>query len=116
MDGPLKPLWRDITRSKVGGLDSFTPTPDCDTTVTEAVSLWPEKRLRLNFPSSVHLESPARIRAVADEILAAAGHTGCLQIQISENVPPSVRRTSFLSITDAIEAFGTPWELQALSV
>jgi hypothetical protein len=108
MDGLLKPLWRDIARSRVGGLDSFTPAPDCDTTVAEAVSLWPEKRLWLNFPSSVHLESPARIRAVADEILAAAGHTGRLQMQISENVPPGVWRTSFPIIADAIEAFGTP--------
>ena len=33
MDGMLKPLWKDIARSRVGGLDSFTPTPDCDTTV-----------------------------------------------------------------------------------
>ena len=108
MDGLLKPLWRDIARSKVGGLDSFTPTPDCDTSAAEAVALWPEMRLWLNFPSSVHIEPPARIRAVADEILAAAGHSGRLQIQISENVPPGVWRTSFPIIAEAIEAFGKP--------
>ena len=108
MDGMLKPLWPAIARSRVGGLDSFTPAPDCDTTVAEAVSLWPEKRLWLNFPSSVHLESPTRICATADEILAAAGHTGRLQIRIPENVPPDVWRTSFPIIAEAIEAFGTP--------
>ncbi len=108
MDGLLKPLWQDIARSRVGGLDSFTPTPDCDTSAAEAVALWPEKRLWLNFPSSVHIEPPARIRAVADDILAAAGHSGRLQIQISENVPPGVWRTSFPIIVEAIEAFGMP--------
>jgi hypothetical protein len=108
MDGLLKPLWPDITRSLVGGLDSFTPTPDCDTTVAEAVTLWPDKRLWINFPSSVHLENPARIRATAEEILAAAGHSGRLQIQVSENVPLNVWRTSFPIIAEAIEAFGTP--------
>jgi hypothetical protein len=108
MDGLLKPLWKDIARSRVGGLDSFTPVPDCDTTVEEAVALWPEKRLWLNFPSTVHLAGPAEIRAEADKILAAAGHTGRLQIQISENVPLNVWRTSFPIIVEAIEAFGGP--------
>jgi hypothetical protein len=56
----------------------------------------------------VHIESPARIRAVADQILAEAGHSGRLQVQISENVPPGVWRTSFPIIADAIEAFGKP--------
>lgn len=108
MDGLLKPLWQDIAHCQVGGLDSFTPTPDCDTTVEEAVALWPEKRLWLNFPSSVHLAPRDQIRATADQILAAAGHTGRLQIQVSENVPPDVWRTSFPAIVEAIESFGAP--------
>lgn len=108
MDGMLKPLWHDIARSGVGGLDSFTPVPDCDTSVSEAVAMWPDKRLWVNFPSSVHLASPDIIRATADEILAEAGHTGRLQIQVSENVPLDVWQTSFPIIIEAIEAFGTP--------
>lgn len=43
MDGLLKPLWKDIAASKVGGLDSFTPVPDCDTSVAEALAQWPDK-------------------------------------------------------------------------
>jgi len=108
MDGMLKPLWKDIARSRVGGLDSFTPTPDCDTTVAEAVAMWPEKRLWLNYPSSVHLAPPAEIRATADQILADAGHTGRLQIQISENVPLDRWRIGLPVIAEAIEAFGKP--------
>jgi hypothetical protein len=108
MDGMLKPLWGEIARSRVGGLDSFTPTPDCDTSVPDAVAMWPDKRLWVNFPSSVHLASPEVIRATADAILAAAGHTGRLQIQVSENVPLDVWRTSYRVIADAIETFGEP--------
>ncbi len=108
MDGLLKPLWVDIARGRVGGLDSFTPTPDCDTSVGEAVRLWPEKRLWVNFPSSVHIESPAVIRATVEEILAQAGRTGRLQIQVSENVPLDAWPASFPIITDAIAAFGAP--------
>jgi len=108
MDGDLKPLWEAIADSRVGGLDSFAPAPDNDTSVAEAVALWPDKRLWVNFPSSVHLQPVDRVRAQADEILAAAGHTGRLQIQISENVPPGVWRTSLPSIVEAIEGFGAP--------
>jgi len=108
MDGDLKPLWRAIAESKVRGLDSFAPWPDNDTTPAQAVALWPEMRLFLNFPSSAHLEKPEAIRAHAERILAEAGHSGRLQIQISENVPPGIWRKSFPEIVGAIEAFGPP--------
>jgi hypothetical protein len=107
-DGDLKPLWEAIADSKIGGLDSFSPAPDNDTTVAEAVALWPDKRLWVNFPSSVHLRSYDEVRAEAEAILEAGGHTGRLQIQVSENVPHGVWRTSLPAIIDAIEAFGTP--------
>jgi hypothetical protein len=89
-------------------LDSFAPAPDNDTTVAEAVALWPDMRLFINFPSSQHLLPAEGVRAQAEEILAAAGHTGRLQIQVSENVPHAVWRTSMPAIAEAIEAFGRP--------
>ncbi len=108
MDGDLKPLWQVISDSKVGGLDSFAPAPDNDTTVAEAVALWPGMRLFVNFPSSQHLLPIEGVRARVEEILAAAGHTGRLQIQVSENVPHAVWRTSMPAIAEAIESFGKP--------
>jgi hypothetical protein len=108
MDGDLKPLWQAITECKVGGLDSFAPAPDNDTTVAQAVAMWPDKRLFINFPSSVHLRPVDQVRAEAETILAAAGHTGRLQIQLSENVPLGVWRTSLPAIAAAIDAFGRP--------
>lgn len=106
MDGDLKPLWQEIAASKVGGLDSFAPAPDNDTTVAQALSLWPDKCLWVNFPSSVHLRSYDEVRAVAEEMLAVGGQSGRLQIQISENVPYAVWRTSLPAIVDAIDAYG----------
>jgi hypothetical protein len=108
MDGDLKPLWSAIAESRVGGIDSLSPAPDNDTPVAQAVSMWPEMRLWVNFPSSRHLCTYDEVRAEAEAILAAGGHTGRLQIQISENVPHHAWRTSFAAIADAIEAFGTP--------
>lgn len=108
MDGNLKPLWRAIADSKLAGLDSFSPPPDNDTTVAQAVALWPEKRLFINFPSSLHLQPADQVYAEAMKILEAAGHTGRLQIQISENVPPFVWKTSLPQIIRAIQDFGPP--------
>ncbi|NLD73946.1 MAG: hypothetical protein GX649_14690 [Chloroflexi bacterium] len=107
-DGDLRPLWGLLAASKVGGLDSLAPAPDNDTSVADAARLFPEKRLFVNFPSSQHLLPAEGVRAVADEILAAAGHTGRLQIQLSENVPPTTWRTSLPAIAEAVEAFGRP--------
>ena len=108
MDGDLKPLWTAISESKVGGIDSLAPTPDNDTSVAQAIAMWPDMRLFVNFPSSVHLRSAEDVRAEASQILQAAGHTGRLQIQISENVPHFAWRASLPAIAEAIEAFGEP--------
>ncbi|NLE45319.1 MAG: hypothetical protein GX620_11410 [Chloroflexi bacterium] len=108
MDGDLKGLADDIARCKIGGLDSYSPPPDNDMPVADAVTLWPEKRLWMNFPSSVHLRTPAVVRAAADEILQIAGHTGRLWIQISEDVPPGRWRVTFPIIDEAIRDFGRP--------
>jgi len=108
MDGDLKPLWEAIGESGVGGIDSFSPPPDNDTSAGQAVAMWPRMRLFLNFPSSVHLAPPEKVYAKAMEILQEAGHTGRLQIQISENVPPGVWRSSYPQIVRAIADFGPP--------
>jgi hypothetical protein len=105
MDGNLKPLWQAIASSRIGGLDSFSPTPDNDTSVAEAIAMWPEKRLFVNFPSSVHLRSYDEVRAEAERILEAGGHTGRLEIQFSENVPFFAWRNSFAAIADAVDEF-----------
>jgi len=102
MDGDLKPLWAAIGESAVRGLDSMSPPPDNDTRVGDALAHWPDMRVCINFPSSVHLAEPETIYAATERILAEGGHTGRLQIQVSENVPPGVWRTSFPQIVKAI--------------
>jgi len=105
MDGELRPLWDAIGESRVGGIDSFPPAPDNDTTVAEARAMWPQMCLWVNFPSSCHLRDYAGVRAVAERILEEDGRSGFLQIQISENVPKGAWRTSCRAIAAAIDAF-----------
>lgn len=108
MDGDLEPLWAAITDSGVRGLDSLSPPPDNDTSVGQAAELWPQMRIWANYPSSVHLAAPQVVYDQTARMLEEAGHTGRLQIQISENVPPGMWRKSFPEIVRAIEEFGAP--------
>ncbi|NLF01437.1 MAG: hypothetical protein GX601_10725 [Anaerolineales bacterium] len=108
MDGDLRLLWEAISESRVDGIDSFSPAPENDTSVAQAVEMWPHMRLWVNFPSSVHIQPYEVVRAVADNLLAQGGHTGRMQLQISENVPLAVWPVSFTAIADAIDAFGKP--------
>lgn len=108
MDGDLKPLWPQIGASRVQGIDSLSPPPDNDTSVGQAHALWPEMRLCPNFPSSMHLAEPEAIYAQARAMLDQAGHSGRLQIQISENVPPGRWRVSYPEIVRAVRDFGAP--------
>jgi len=109
-DGDLKSLWTAIGESRVRGLDSMSPPPDNDTGVADAMALWPEMRVSPNFPSSVHLMAPEAVYRHAMQILEEGGRRGRLQIQISENVPPTVWRTTFPEIVRAIHNFGGAWQ------
>jgi len=108
MDGDLKPLWSAIGESRIGCLDSLSPPPDNDTSAGEAAAMWPDMRLFVNFPSSVHLGGADAVYRRARHILEEAGRTGRLWIQISENVPPGRWRETFPAIARAIEDFGAP--------
>jgi hypothetical protein len=108
MDGDLKPPANAIGASRVAGIDSLSPPPDNDTSVEDALSLWPDMPLLVNFPSSVHLADSATIYEQAARILEEGGHSGRIQIQISENTPPDVWRKSYPPILQAIADFGAP--------
>ncbi len=105
MDGDLKPLWNAIKHSRVRVIDSMSVPPDNDTSVADAISNWPETRLLVNFPSSVHLKSPAEIYQKTIEILNQGGKSGRMWIQISENMPPGAWKKSYPEIVRAIKDF-----------
>jgi len=103
MDGDLKPLWRAVADSPVRIIDSFSPPPDNDTSVADARREWPEMRLGVNYPSSVHLADEETIYLTAREILEQDGGAGRTWIQISENLPPGAWRKSYPQIVRAVK-------------
>jgi hypothetical protein len=103
MDGDLKPLWQAVRESPVTIIDSFSPPPDNDTSVADARREWPEMRLGVNYPSSVHLADEETIYRIAREIVEQDGGAGRTWIQISENVPPNAWRKSYPQIVRALQ-------------
>ncbi|MGQ9640480.1 MAG: hypothetical protein ACUVUB_08615 [Candidatus Bathyarchaeia archaeon] len=53
MDGRLKALARLISESKIDIVEAFTPPPMGDISTDEALSMWRDKHIWINFPSTV---------------------------------------------------------------
>lgn len=55
MDGRLGPLANAIAKTKLNVIEAFTPPPMGDFAVDQALSLWKDKSLWINYPMSVYL-------------------------------------------------------------
>ena len=76
-----------VAASRLDFVEAFTPPPDCNVTVAAARAAWPDKRLWINFPSSVHLQSEEVIREATLEILRQAGDRKGFLMGVTEDVP-----------------------------
>jgi len=91
-----------VARSKIDLIEAFTPPPDCDMSVAQARAAWPDKTLWINFPSSVHLGAPERIREVTREILDQAAGMNRFLIGVTEDIPQHVVLRSLTVIAETI--------------
>lgn len=103
-DGDVKILAPQIARSGLDFLESFSPPPDNDMPLSEAVKVWPNMSFFINFPSSVHLDTPEKIYETAMEIMKVCQGRK-MWIQASESVPPGVWKKSYPEIIRAVEQF-----------
>jgi hypothetical protein len=95
----------DIAGSRLDFVEAFTPPPDCPVSVAQARRLWPEKRLWMNFPGSVFLESDQRIRQATFEILEQAGDRRGFLMGVTEDVPAAHIVRGFSAVLDAIRDY-----------
>jgi hypothetical protein len=96
-------LWAaDVAACALDYVEAFTPAPDTDMTLDDALAAWPDKVLWINFPSSMHLVSLERIRQTARQIVAAARDTGRIILGITEDVPPDRWQENLLAISEVI--------------
>ena len=110
MDGNNAPWKHLLAESGLHYVEAFTPAPDTDMTLEEALEAWPDKILWINFPSSVHLRPAGDVRRVTRELLdvaaADAGRCGRnrLIIGITEDIPPDRWQESLTAISEEIDA------------
>jgi hypothetical protein len=106
LDANMRSLVPAVAGSSIDVVEAFTPLPTCDVSVAEARRAWPGKVLWINFPSSVHLQSPDRIRQQTLNLLAEAAPGERFLIGVTEDIPESAWRTSLDAICQTIMEHG----------
>jgi hypothetical protein len=92
-----------IAQLPIDFIESFTPPPDCDMTISEARRVWPGKTLYCNFPATVHHGGPAAVRSLVRELMAEATPGAGFLLGVLENVP---RNDTMVTLAQAVWEFG----------
>lgn len=93
-------LWaKEVAASALDYVEAFTPAPDTDLSVAQALEAWPDKVLWINYPSSVHLASDEQVERTTRRILKEAAPGDRLIIGITEDMPKHRWQQSMLAIS-----------------
>ena len=103
LDGNNRPWAHLVAESGLDYVEAFTPAPDTDMTLAEALTAWPDKVLWINFPSSIHVASIERIEEVTRDLIDEAGDTNRLIIGITEDIPEDRWQENLLAISRVID-------------
>jgi len=104
-DGDLAPLHDKIRDSAITALESYTPPPDTDTSVKQALMIRENMRLFMNFTSSVHVRSEREVYSHAMHLLEEAAPSGRVWMQLSEDIPPGRWKTNIPMLLQAIDDY-----------
>ena len=106
LDGNNK-VWADlVAKSGLDYIEAFTPAPDCDMTLKEALDIWSDKVLWINFTSSAHLRSDEGVETETHKLLKESAPGDRLIIGITEDIPPQRSHGSLLAISRTINKYG----------
>lgn len=87
LDGNNHHLAPLIAETSLDFIESFTPYPETDLTITDAKQIWPDKALQIHFPSSVHLGGKIKIEEVSEAYLRQAAPGNGFIVGVSEDLP-----------------------------
>ena len=105
LDGNNK-IWADlIAKSPSDYIEAFSPHPDTDMEFEEAYTLWKDKILWINFPSSLHLASEEKIKETTFKFIETAKNDFRLIIGITEDIPKERWQKNLLLISEIIDKF-----------
>lgn len=92
--------------SAIDCIEAFTPPPDCDLSVAHARSVWHDKVLWVNFPTSVLLEPVAEIESTTRQLLRESASGIRFMLGVTENLPQDRWQEGLLAILRVINAEG----------
>ena len=95
-----------IGGSEIDYVEAFTPRPDSDMGVAEAMTAWPGKVLWLHFPSSVQVMGTPAVERTTRQFLYEAAPGDRLVVGITEAVPPQNWRENFVTILKVLNEEG----------
>jgi hypothetical protein len=95
-----------IGRTSLDLIESFTPPPDCSLGLGEALGLWSDKVIQINFPSSLHLGGPKVVEKAAVDIIREAGQVGRFIVGVSEDISEGGVNT-LIPLAKAVYEHGT---------
>ncbi len=96
-----------IGRAKIDYIEGFTPPPDGDLGIAQALHAWPEKVLWINFPPSLHLEPIAEVEAAVRRLLGEADSGRRVLIGIFGSGPAGHWRDNCAAIARALAEAGS---------
>ena len=103
LDGNNK-LWaKAVADSGLDYIEAFTPAPDTDLSLADALAAWPDKVIWVNFPSSLHLASIETIEAATRQLIRDAAPGNRLIIGITEDIPQDRWQQNMLAISRVID-------------
>jgi hypothetical protein len=106
MDGMMRSLVDCVAKLELDVIEAFTPPPDGDLPLAEARAAWKDKVIWINFPSSLHLAEPERIREMTRELLKGVTPGDRILFGVTENIPHHSWRQSLRAITEAMNEYG----------
>ncbi|MFC1677085.1 uroporphyrinogen decarboxylase family protein [Planctomycetota bacterium] len=106
-DGRMKVLAQALANSDIDIIEAFCPVPDGDMEMAEARKIWKDKIIWINFPTPVHLLSPAKIAAHVRKILREVAPGEKFLLGITEDIPDKIWEISLPIISKVLkgEAF-----------
>jgi hypothetical protein len=96
--------WADLVAgSGLDYVEAFTPAPNSDMTLTDALAAWPDKVVWANFPSSLHLADNAVITAAARSLVREAAPGNRFILGVTEDIPEQHWRRSLAAISRGLD-------------
>lgn len=100
-------LWAEaVAGSDLDYIEAFTPAPDTDMSVADALEAWPNKVLWINFPSSLHLFPASDIETATRDMIQEASPGNRFLIGITEDVPEDRWQQNMLAISRVVNRIG----------